>query len=99
MREAVVRARQIQHERFHHTRIRYNAQMGPRQIRSFCPLDTDGMNLLKASMTELGLSARAHDKILRVSRTIADLDGSERITATHLNEAINYRMLDRSFWT
>jgi len=99
MREAVVSARLIQHERFQKTRIRYNAQMGPRQIRTYCPVDADGMNLLKASMTELGLSARAHDKILRVSRTIADLDNSERITSAHLSEAINYRMLDRSFWT
>jgi magnesium chelatase family protein len=99
MREAVVTARQIQRDRFHKTRIRHNAQMGPRQIRTFCPVDSDGMNLLKASMTELGLSARALDKILRVSRTIADLDQSERITSAHLSEAINYRMLDRSFWT
>jgi len=99
MREAVVSARLIQRERFQKTRIRYNAQMGPRQIRTYCSVDADGMNLLKASMTELGLSARAHDKILRVSRTIADLDNSERITSAHLSEAINYRMLDRSFWT
>jgi magnesium chelatase family protein len=99
MRAAVVSARAIQRERFQKTRIRYNAQMGPRQIRTFCQVDADGMNLLKASMTELGLSARAHDKILRVSRTIADLDNSERISAAHLSEAINYRMLDRSFWT
>jgi magnesium chelatase family protein len=99
MREAVVSARAIQRERFQKTRIRHNAQMGPRQLRSYCPVDSDGMNLLKASMTELGLSARAHDKILRVSRTIADLDNSERITSAHLSEAINYRMLDRSFWT
>ena len=73
--------------------------MAHRQIRTHCALDAAGMNLLKASMTELGLSARAHDKILRVARTIADLDGAECIRAAHLSEAINYRMLDRSLWT
>jgi magnesium chelatase family protein len=57
------------------------------------------MNLLKAAMTELGLSARAHDKVLRVARTIADLDVSDPIKPQHLNEAINYRMLDRNLWT
>jgi magnesium chelatase family protein len=57
------------------------------------------MNLLRAAMTELGLSARAHDKVLRVARTIADLDGSDPIKPQHLNEAINYRMLDRNLWT
>jgi len=61
--------------------------------------DDEGLNLLRASMTELGLSARAHDKILRTARTIADLEGDEAIQPMHLNEAINYRMLDRDFWT
>ncbi|MBI2825039.1 MAG: YifB family Mg chelatase-like AAA ATPase [Planctomycetia bacterium] len=99
MRECVVAARARQRERFAGTRTRLNAHMGHRQIRTHCVLDADGLNILKASMAELGLSARAHDKILRVARTIADLDGSERITAPHLSEAINYRMLDRSLWT
>lgn len=57
------------------------------------------MNLLRSTMTELGVSARAHDKVLRVARTIADLEGSEHITSTHLSEAVNYRMLDRQLWT
>lgn len=99
MRAQVSAAREIQRRRFTGTRTRQNAHMGPRQIRAHCPLDHECQNLLKASMAELGLSARAHDKILRVARTIADLDSSERITATHLHEAINYRMLDRSLWT
>jgi magnesium chelatase family protein len=73
--------------------------MSHRQIRTHCLLDEAGLNLLRATMTELGLSARAHDKILRVARTIADLDSSERIGQMHLNEAINYRMLDRQMWT
>ena len=99
MRQQVVVARRRQAERFEGTTTRQNAQMAHRQIRSFCRLDGDGQNLLKATMTELGLSARAHDKILRVARTIADLDEKEQITAAHVSEAINYRMLDRSLWT
>jgi len=73
--------------------------MTHRQTRQYCVLDDAGRNLLKASVTEMGLSARAHDKILRVARTIADLDGSQALLPAHLNEAINYRMLDRQFWT
>ena len=99
MRAQVVVARARQRDRFAGTKMRLNAHMAHRQIRTHCALDAAGMNLLKASMTELGLSARAHDKILRVARTIADLDGAECIGAAHLSEAINYRMLDRSLWT
>jgi magnesium chelatase family protein len=102
MREQVTFARQAQAARFDgasEASGRYNAEMTHRQTRQFCCLDTEGGNLLKASMDEMGLSARAHDKILRVSRTIADIDGSEAIRPEHLNEAINYRLLDRDFWT
>jgi magnesium chelatase family protein len=99
MREHVVAARGRQQQRFAGTKTRTNGHMSHRQIRAHCALDAAGMNLLKASMAELGLSARAHDKILRVARTIADLDSSDPITAPHVSEAINYRMLDRSLWT
>jgi magnesium chelatase family protein len=99
MREQVAKARKRQQERFHGTKARYNADMSHRLTRKFCKLDDECRNLLKGSMTELGLSARAHDKILRVARTIADLDKAEDIRAAHLNEAINYRMLDRQLWT
>jgi magnesium chelatase family protein len=99
MRCLVSSARQRQAQRFHGTPTRYNGVMTHRQTRQFCTLDDEGHNLLKASMTELGLSARAHDKILRVARTIADLDSSAEIRPAHLNEAINYRMLDRQLWT
>lgn len=99
MREQVVQARAIEKVRFTGSKVRHNAKMGHRQIRTFCALDAEGQNLLKGTITELGLSARAHDKILRVARTIADLDRSERILPQHVNEAINYRMLDRQMWT
>jgi magnesium chelatase family protein len=70
-----------------------------RQVCQFCTLDDESLNLLRASVNELGLSARAHDKVLRVARTIADLDTSEAIRPVHINEAINYRMLDRNLWS
>ena len=73
--------------------------MSHRQTRQFFALDAECSNLLKGAMTEMGLSARAHDKILRVARTIADLDNSDTVRPNHLNEAINYRMLDRNLWT
>jgi magnesium chelatase family protein len=99
MRSAVVAAREIQSTRFAGTPTRHNGKMTHRQIRSYCQLDEPAMALLRATMTELGLSARAHDKILRVARTIADLDSSAGIRPQHLSEAINYRMLDRQMWT
>jgi len=74
-----------------------NATMSPRQVRTFCKLDAAGETLLKQAMTELGLSARAHDKVLRVARTIADMEGLENIQPHHLAEAIQYRKLDRRF--
>ncbi len=98
MREQVVGARRIQRERFAGSKTRHNGRMGHRQIRAFCALDRDGMSLLRGTMSELGLSARAHDKVLRVSRTIADLESSSSIKTEHLTEAVNYRMLDRQFW-
>ena len=99
MRSQVSGARQRQSARFNGSAVRHNADMSHRQTRQFCELDDEGRNLLKGAMTEMGLSARAHDKILRVARTIADLDASESIRPSHLNEAINYRMLDRHLWT
>jgi len=99
MREQVVAARDIQARRFKDSPTRHNGQMSHRQIRSFCQLDDAGSNLLRATMTELGLSARAHDKILRLGRTIADLEAESAISPAHISEAINYRMLDRSLWS
>ena len=99
MRTAVATARAIQRDRFTGSATRNNGHMTHRQIRSHCVLDEAGLNLLKASMTELGLSARAHDKILRVARTIADLESRSAIAAQDISEGINYRMLDRNLWS
>ena len=72
--------------------------MTPRQLRKLCQLKAEAMSILKAAMEELGLSARAHDKVLRVSRTIADLEGCDEIKPQHIAEAVGYRSLDRSVW-
>ena len=97
MREQVFRARAVQAERFG-PGGGVNGRMTARQIRRHCLLDAEGRGLLQAAMDELGLSARAHDRILRMARTVADLDGSESIRAEHLSEAIGYRSLDRRLW-
>jgi magnesium chelatase family protein len=95
MRAQVERARRIQRERFGDTSTILNARMTPKQLRRYCRLDAAGEQLLKQALTELGLSARAHDKILRVARTIADLAAEENIRPEHVSEAIMYRRLDR----
>jgi magnesium chelatase family protein len=99
VRERVVRARVRQAARFaHEKRIYANAQMPPKLIRKHCAISADGEKLLETAVTRLGLSARAHDRILKVARTIADLDASDGIEPRHLSEAIQYRTLDRSYW-
>lgn len=99
IRERIVRAREIQSARLAaYDGIHCNAQMTPAMIRRHCHLDDTGGRLLRAAMERRGLSARAYDRILKVSRTIADLDGSEGIRPDHLSEAINYRNLDREGW-
>jgi magnesium chelatase family protein len=99
VRERVVKARQVQEERFIEWKDVYcNAQMSSKLIRKFCVLDEAGMALLKNAMERLGLSARAYDRILKVSRTIADLDSSPDIKPDHVAEAIQYRSLDRDTW-
>ncbi|MFJ1491600.1 YifB family Mg chelatase-like AAA ATPase [Capnocytophaga canis] len=99
IRERVIAARNIQTARFReYENIHYNAQMNTKQIRKFCKLDETSLSMLKDAMSRLNLSARAYDRILKVARTIADLDQSETINQNHIGEAIQYRSLDRKGW-
>lgn len=95
IREIVVKARAAQHDRFGDGKVMTNSRMSHKQVENFCRLDEGGEGMLKAAMAELGLSARAHDKICKVARTIADIEGSSSIAAEHVAEAISYRKLDR----
>jgi len=99
IRKRVIQARKIQEARFQdNPEIHANAQMTTKLLQQYCVLDQRGQDALRNAMRRLGLSARAYDRILKVARTIADLDGSDRITHDHLAEAINYRSLDRDNW-
>jgi len=98
IRDRVMRARDVQLRRLNGEGIYSNSAMTPKQIRTHCALDAECEALLEKAMLRQGLSARAHDRILKVARTIADLDGSESLNASHLSEAINYRSLDRNYW-
>jgi len=99
IRERVIEAREIQTQRFMGVKGVYsNAQMNTKMSRKLCPLDEAGSNMLKKAITSLGLSARAYDRILKVSRTIADLERSQNILPNHVAEAIQYRSLDREGW-
>jgi len=99
MRDEVYRAREVQAARFGRGAGKLNGRMTSKQIRKYCVLDADGQATLKEAMEGFGLSARAHDRILRVARTVADLAGSERVTQDHIAEAIGFRALDRKLWT
>lgn len=97
MRERVLKARAIQNERFKHSKLVHcNAMMNSKMVREYCALDEECDKLLEFTMSKLGLSARAYDRILKVARTIADIEDAERIQKKHLLEAISYRSLDRS---
>lgn len=95
IRERVLKARAVQEVRFQGTKIRANGQMSGRLLRRFCALDPKGSRLMEQAVEKMGLSARAYDRILKVSRTIADLSGQENIQSSHIAEAIHYRSLDR----
>jgi magnesium chelatase family protein len=99
IRGRVIKARERQRERFKNDGLFANAQMTPRQIRLYCRIDAESERLLEGAMARLGLSARAYDRILKTSRTIADLEGEEHIRAPHVAEAVGYRSLDRTYWT
>ena len=98
IKERVNKARTLQRERLKDEGIFHNAQMSHKLVRKFCVLGQEESELLKMAMSELNFSARAYDKILKVSRTIADLAGAEQIKTEHLSEAIQYRSLDRDFF-
>jgi magnesium chelatase family protein len=100
IRDRVMAARDRQRQRFKKAgdKVYANAQMTTRQIRKHCELDADSERLLERAMQQQGLTARAHDRILKVARTIADLEGVEHLSVAHLAEAIQYRTLDRSYW-
>jgi magnesium chelatase family protein len=99
IRNRVIKARDIQLKRFAGLNLVFNnGDMGSKEVRKYCNLDNAGEELLKMAMTKLGLSARAYDRILKVSRTIADIDNSENILPQHVSEAIQYRSLDRELW-
>jgi magnesium chelatase family protein len=100
IRQRVVVARKRQQDRFSDKpKITCNARMGSRELKSYCSLDEATMELLKFAMSDLNLSARAYDRVLKVARTIADLDGQDSISGPHVSEAIQFRSLDRQLWT
>ena len=98
VRNRVIAARKIQQERFHDSATIHNGGMTSTEIQQFCQLDEKSKAFLEQAFNRLGLSARAHSRILKVARTIADLAGSEQIQLTHLAEAIQYRTLDKKLW-
>ncbi|NQT06269.1 MAG: YifB family Mg chelatase-like AAA ATPase [Candidatus Omnitrophica bacterium] len=98
IRKRVNRARSLQGQRYKKDGINFNAYLEPKMLDRYCTLDKEGEELLKMAILEIGLSARAYDKILKLARTIADLDEKENIEAKHISEAIGYRSLDRNLW-
>jgi magnesium chelatase family protein len=99
IRQRVIKARERQQHRFAGEKIFSNAAMTSRLIRKFCQIDSHSEKMLESAMKRLGLSARAYDRILKVSRTIADLEGADAINSNHISEAVGYRSLDRTYWT
>jgi magnesium chelatase family protein len=99
IRKRVITARNIQVERYKRKRkVRSNADMGSKDLQKHCKLSSEAQDVLKMAITDLNFSARAYDRIIKVSRTIADLASSEEILQEHVNEAIQYRTLDRQLW-
>jgi magnesium chelatase family protein len=100
IRERVIQGRKIQQERFKgSSKVPCNAAMRAKDLQKYCRIEDDAQNLLKMAINELHFSARAYDRILKVARTIADLEEAETIKTSHVSEAIQYRSLDRQYWT
>jgi magnesium chelatase family protein len=99
IRARVVAARRIQQARLRGRRISCNARMGSRELKEFCTIPDETLEMLKVAMQEMQLSARAYDRILKVARTIADLAGAERLHSDHVGEAVQFRSLDRQLWS
>jgi magnesium chelatase family protein len=99
IRQRVINARARQMQRLGSDGMFSNAAMTPRLIRRYCRIDSESEAMLERAMSRLGLSARAYDRILKVSRTIADLENSDEIQSAHVSEAVHYRSLDRTYWT
>jgi magnesium chelatase family protein len=95
VRERVIKARKIQEARFSGTKVYSNSMMGQKHIKKYCVLDKESRDILLRAVEKLSLSARAYDKVLKVSRTIADLEGCENIAVSHVAEAVQYRAMDR----
>src|SRR4029079_8915229 len=99
IRERIAQARHLPHDRFRTVaKTTCNARMTPKQLKEYCRLTTDSNELIRVAMSDLNLSARAYDRILKVSRTIADLEPAEDILPEHVSEAIQYRTFDRTLW-
>jgi magnesium chelatase family protein len=98
IRSRVMAARSIQVRRFYDEHIYTNAQMGPRHIRKYCVLTPECEKIMENAVTKLGFSARGYDRILKVARTVADIEGLENLEPRHLSEAVQYRTLDRNLW-
>ena len=98
IRKRVDKARLIQQKRFGGTGISSNARITPAKLHEFCPMTDEASRVLQMSFDRLKLSGRAYDRIVKVARTVADLEGEERISAAHIMEAIHYRTLDREYW-
>lgn len=98
IKQRVNKARKIQQQRYKEVGIYANSQLTPKLVNKYCKLDKESKEILKSAFERLGLSARAHGRILKVARTIADLDGKENINSSHIAEAIQYRSLDKKYW-
>ena len=98
IKERVNKARKIQQDRYKENGIYSNAELTPKLVSKYCKLDKESKTILQNAFEKLGLIARAHGRILKVARTIADLDGKENINVSHIAEAIQYRSLDKKYW-